>query len=321
MLPALDLALSTKETEGYLRQVVFLTDGAVGNEQELFQVIAARLGQTRLFTIGLGSAPNSHFMRTAAELGRGSFTYIGDLSEVETRTAALLRKLERPALTDLAAAFPPSAGNAVASFPAPLPDLYAGEPVSFTAQLPGVRLADLQGLLTLDGQRNGPSWRQRVPLDGLASRPGVAAVWARAKLAQIEDALAYGGDREQVRLAALDVALKYRLVTPYTSLVAIDDEVVRPDGESLESGEIARNLPDGWSYEHVFGAAGETMELKALPAPLIRQAAAGEQLASLPQTATPATLKALIGLGLVCLAAFLLLFARRLRRAVGLRAA
>lgn len=74
MLPALLRALDGQEQQGRLRQVIFLTDGAVGNEEQLFRAIRERLGSSRLFTIGIGSAPNSHFMREAARLGRGTFT-------------------------------------------------------------------------------------------------------------------------------------------------------------------------------------------------------------------------------------------------------
>ncbi|QVK23373.1 marine proteobacterial sortase target protein [Shewanella dokdonensis] len=78
-----------------LRQVIFMTDGAVGNENDLFTMIRDRLGNSRLFTIGIGSAPNSHFMRRAAELGRGTFTYIGNMHEVEQKRWHCSTKLRR----------------------------------------------------------------------------------------------------------------------------------------------------------------------------------------------------------------------------------
>src|SRR6185436_8640870 len=74
MLPALIAALRDEapNDRSYLRQVIFLTDGAVGNEAQLFAAIEERLGRTRLFTVGIGSAPNSHFMSGAARAGRGT---------------------------------------------------------------------------------------------------------------------------------------------------------------------------------------------------------------------------------------------------------
>ena len=89
-----------------MRQVIFLTDGAVGNENALFALIRERLDDRRLFTVGIGSAPNSHFMTKAAQFGRGTFTFIGDTSEVQEKMAALFRKLESPVLTDIAVDWP-----------------------------------------------------------------------------------------------------------------------------------------------------------------------------------------------------------------------
>ena len=77
MMPALELALAQGPRAGRLRQVVFMTDGAVGNEEALFSFISQHLGDNRLFTVGIGSAPNAHFMNRAAKFGRGTFTYIG----------------------------------------------------------------------------------------------------------------------------------------------------------------------------------------------------------------------------------------------------
>ena len=81
MLPALQAALRMRASSGHLRQIVFITDGAVGNEEELFALIG-RIGSGRLFTVGIGAAPNGHFMRTAAAMGRGTFTFIGADADV-----------------------------------------------------------------------------------------------------------------------------------------------------------------------------------------------------------------------------------------------
>ena len=88
-----------------LRQVVFLTDGDIGNEQQLFETITAMRGRSRVFMVGIGSAPNTYLMTRAAELGRGTFTHIGSVDEVEDRMRELFSKLENPAVTGLSAKF------------------------------------------------------------------------------------------------------------------------------------------------------------------------------------------------------------------------
>ena len=319
MLPALLRALSSRVEPGRLRQVVFLTDGAVGNEAELFEAIAGLLGERRLFTIGIGSAPNSFFMRKAAELGRGSFTYIGDVAQVGARIEALLNKLARPALTGVALDWPEDLPARAEFYPDPIPDLYAGEPITFSVKFPGLPLNQMSGALTLRGQRGGETWERRLDLSTAKSVPGVAAIWARSKIDRIEDGLYRRESPEEVRGKALAVALRHELVTRYTSLVAIDERPARPLEAGLETLEIPRNLPEGWSWEHVFGSDQPPLKLRGLSPGLMHKinalAAPAGQPVDLPQTATPAQLQALAGAALVGLGLLLLFTLRRGRRA------
>jgi Ca-activated chloride channel family protein len=318
MRPALDLALKQTKSADHLRQIVFLTDGAVSNETELFAAIAARLDEARLFTVGLGSAPNGYFMRKAAQVGRGSFVFVGDLAETGTRMGELFRKLESPVLTDIAVGWPSSAGTRVELHPAPLPDLYAGETVTFTARLGEAPLGELEGQLLVTGRSGGERWQHRVALDGLTPAQGVAALWARAKIAGIRDGLHLGKDSKEVREMATKVALKHQLVTVYTSLVAVDERVSRPQGAPHVREELPRELPEGWSYDHVFGEAEKVMKLRAMPASFMQQIAVSDASlgnpVQLPQTATPAARQAILGLGFAVAGLMLLLFVVATRR-------
>ena len=120
MLPALRAALVDNDTSNTeeVRQVVFITDGSIGNEDELFSAITGGLGRSRLFTVGIGSAPNAYFMTRAARQGRGTFTYMDDVTKVTEQSAKLFAALENPVMTDLAVKLPTGAADA---YPSPLP--------------------------------------------------------------------------------------------------------------------------------------------------------------------------------------------------------
>lgn len=339
MRPALQAALRDRPARGRLRQIVFITDGAVSNEAELFRVISERLGGNRLFTVGIGSAPNGYFMRKAAEAGRGSFTWIGKVEEVETQMTALLDRLARPAMTDLALSLPRELTDGLEHYPAVLPDLYSGQPIRVTLKLPGKSLADLEGTFRLSGRYGAEDWQAEVPLSGLRSGKGIAALWARDKVTDILDS-AYSGrgpvDHQAIRSEATEVALAFQLVTPFTSLVAVDEsEIARPDDESLLSGEIKRPMPEGMDPNKVFGADPSLIEQDAkaapaspAPAPSLNRAAfeklamepvalpaaarsAAQQTLGLPQTASPALLQALAGFLLIAASGVMLLLLRR----------
>ncbi|MEL6217334.1 MAG: marine proteobacterial sortase target protein [Pseudomonadota bacterium] len=242
MLPALDFALDGTTEPGRLRQVIFLTDGAVGNEAQMLALIDRKLGDTRLFTVGIGSAPNSYFMTRAAEKGRGAHVYIGDLSEVAARMGELFTKIESPAITDISLSLPGGAETEV--YPAPLPDLYAGEPL--TIALRGTE----EGTLRLSGTRSGQPWEVTLELGQAAGREGVAKLWARRKIASLEalrlSPAVVSTDLGQINVALLKTALDYGLVSRLTSLVAVDVTPSRPVGEALASAEVPLNLPAGW---------------------------------------------------------------------------
>ena len=247
MLPALERALDASEGGGRLRQVIFLTDGAVGNELRLFAAIRERLGDRRLFTIGIGSAPNSHFMREAARLGRGTFTYIGSPDEVQDKMVALFRKVESPAVADIALEL--GGGGDAEILPTPIPDLYQGEPV-----VVALRARTLPAFVTVRGRSGSTAWTREVPIHAAREGAGLSTLWARRKIAALLDQRSADGSDEAVRKAVIEVALAHHLVSRYTSLVAVDVTPVRPADASLSSHALATNVPHGWDYAAVIGA-------------------------------------------------------------------
>ena len=260
MLPALRLALHDPAPSGLLRQVVFLTDGAVGNEQALFETVAQGIGDSRLFTVGIGSAPNALFMTRAAKFGRGTFTYIGATDEVERKVGALFRQLSAPVLTDVRLHWQGEATAGVIQTPAQVPDLYAGEPL-----VVAVQAAHAPARVLIEGRLGSRRWQHTVALQGGATGDGVHALWARRL---IEDWMARrvtGEDAARVRDAVLGLALEHHLVSAYTSLVAVDRTPRRPQSSDLETAALPTRLPAGWSATAVFGRLPTT----ATPAPML----------------------------------------------------
>jgi Ca-activated chloride channel homolog len=271
MLPAIRAALTQPAAQGYLRQVIFLTDAGVASETELFSAIEQDLGDARLFTIGIGAAPNSYFMRKAAQFGRGTYTHIGDLDTVAVTMHALFAKLDAVALTDVLVDWPAAAEL----YPPRAPDLYAGEPIVMTASFPAPVATDAGGVLTLTafGTAGGLPWSQVVTARA-SPVPGIATLWARRKIEHAIDSRVAGVDEALIRTVVIDVALEHGLVSPYTSLVAVDKTPARAAPTALERANVANMAP------------------------------AGAVWGGFPQTATPAALVQLLGaLALVIAAA------------------
>ncbi len=281
MRPALEKALRATTSETHLRQIIFITDGSVGNEQELYKLIEQDLGRARLFTVGIGSAPNGWFMRKAAEAGRGTYSYISALHEIDEKMERLIRKLEKPQITDIQVQWPD--GLSPVSYPETIPDLYTGEPIIVKVRLENQpRPGDFA---KISGDSAGGSWGSELSLAGIGGRPGVAALWARARIEKLLDDERRGKDPAETRAAVVATALEHHLVSKFTSLVAVDKTPVRPLSAKLGKEQVPNLLPYGQSQQAIFG---------------------------FPATATNAPMHRLIGIACL-LAALLLLMLIRIR--------
>jgi len=265
MLSALDLALAAPPQGGYLSQVVFVTDGSVGNETEVFRFLQGHLERRRLFTVGIGSAPNQYFMRSAARFGRGTFTAIASATEVGSRMNELWDKLSTPLMSQLALAFP---GDSQAeTWPERVPDLYRGEPLVVVAKLGATTRS-----VRVEGRRAGEAFTAELPLAVTAGTGAAAArtergihrLWARRKIEDLMDRVTLGQSEEELRPQVTALALRHHLLSKYTSLVAVD---------KLRSVE---------------GPGSDVAVPNALPA-------GNSMFGNMPQTATPAPTCLLFG--------------------------
>jgi Ca-activated chloride channel family protein len=270
-------------------------------------------------------------MTRAAELGRGTYTAIDSVDQVDERMRGLFEKLESPAVTNLTASF---AGAEADVTPAVLPDLYRGEPVVMAAKLHGTA-----GTLEIGGKVGDRPWTVTLPLAKAAEGRGLSKIWARRKIADAEVARSLRrAAPEETDGRILALALEHQLVTRLTSLVAVDATPSRPEGVRLSRADIPLDLPAGWDFDTLFGperspaqppgteraqkpggtpiaelAAPRHSAPHARPGPAVMPAP--QDGVQLPKTATDAELRMLLGALLGC--ASLLLLAIRPRRRKG----
>jgi Ca-activated chloride channel family protein len=314
MLPALHAALDDSHQKDGLRQIVFLTDGEISNERQMLEVIASRRDRSRLFMVGIGSAPNTYLMNKASELGRGTFTHIGAVEEVNERMRELFEKLESPIVTNVKASF---SQEGISLTPGLLPDLYQGEPLVLAA-----RTKQVSGTMTIEGTVGNRPWTVTLPLDAASPAEGISKIWARRKIDDAEVDMKLG---KITALAAdtriLSLALEHHLVTRLTSLVAVDRTPSRPVNVPLTRADIPLQLPAGWDFETLFGIRADrsvldradagkeqiVVQSKNRPASPVTPAAT----MPLPQTATPAMLNMLQGLSVMFIGFLIFWLARR----------
>ena len=242
MAPALSRALertSQSEEEARVRQVIFITDGAVGNEAALFRQIRQQLGNQRLFTVGIGSAPNRHFMREAARWGRGTYTAIHSPSDVDGPLQALFVAMESPVLTDIQVNWPgQEAGRE--SFPKRPGDLFQGQPLVHVVRgIPAMGELEVSGRLS-----GGRDWTRTLDLQQAAPATGLHRHWARAKIDSLEDDARVTGQAPD-KAGITELAVKHGMMSAYTSFVAVDSTPVRSADQPMTSDNLPTLLPAG----------------------------------------------------------------------------
>ncbi len=256
MAPALQIAMQRENIKsGFLNQIIFMTDGSVGNEAMIFDQIAQDIGDARLFTIAIGPAPNNFFMSKAAMFGKGTYTHIAGLNQVNESMSHLFDQLSRPALTDLAVTWNTSD---VVQSPSVIPDLYMDQPLVITSKTP-INKALGSPAFVVSGLSGGgnqqKAWSEQIKLQDDDRTTGIARMWARNKVEEMTDDLMLGGDHELLKDSIIALALKHHLITEFTALVAVDRN---PDASRMARAKAAQQVPYpqgslGWRWNLLIG--------------------------------------------------------------------
>jgi hypothetical protein len=254
MLQGIEACLAFPEDPGRVRIVAFLTDGYIGNESEILARIQEKLGSARIFSFGIGSSVNRYLLKKMAQLGRGAARFVRYDEHPDEAVRTFVDRISRPYLTDIEIDW--GGLDAFEVYPPYWPDLFADQPVVLHGRYeePG------EAAITISGHIAGEPWKTRVAARFPAQEhenEAIAVLWARACIDDLMDQM-HEGEDEEVKAAIIDLALDYRLMSPYTSFVAVEEKVVNRDGRQV-TVQVPVPMPEGVSYEGVFGPPGAAL--------------------------------------------------------------
>lgn len=265
------LTLLSEAAEGRDPVLVLVTDGQVGNEDQLLRDIAPVLGRTRVHAVGIDSAVNAGFLGRLAAAGAGRCELVESEDRLDEAMTHIQRRIGAPVITDVVLS--PSSG---------LPKL----PTAIYPGVPLVALGRYTGAapeaFTVRGRtREGGEWQETVAVRRHTS-PAVRAQWARAALRDLEDRYATG-DRA-VETTIVRTSLEFGVLCRFTAFVAVDERVVS-DGEVHRVVQPVEQ-PAGWEVRAPrppmpsFAAAAPAFAAPAPfgappPAPFLPQSVAG----------------------------------------------
>ena len=255
MIQGVRAAIGYPEDPERMRFVIFLTDGFIGNEAEILGELQNTLGEnTRLFSVGVGSGPNRYLIEGLAEEGRGHAYYVGLNEDPTEAVSAIYEKINDPYLIGINIDWGDLDVHDV--YPSRIPDLYAGEPLIIVGQYNGSGSETVH----LSGTVAGRRWNEDLRVVLPAHEEGndvIATLWARKKIhdlnRQMYNSYGYIEQNQDIIDEITDTALDYQIMSEYTSFVAVCEEVrTGPDGNPV-TVQVPVNMPDGVSYEGVFG--------------------------------------------------------------------
>ncbi|HKC87646.1 MAG TPA: MotA/TolQ/ExbB proton channel family protein, partial [Blastocatellia bacterium] len=253
MMKAIRAALDPSDTQDHVRIVCFMTDGYVGDDMEIISEVQKH-PNARVFSFGIGSSVNRFLLDKMAERGRGDVEYVTLQDDGSAAARRFHERVRNPLLTDIEIDW---AGLPVADvYPKHIPDLFSVKPLI----LSGRYTAAARGVIRLRGKLAGQSFVREIPVELPESRnehDTLATLWARARIddlmSQDYAGIQNGSAKPDLQEAITQLGLEYRLMTQFTSFVAVEETTVT-DGGQPRRIDVPVEMPWGVSREGVFGA-------------------------------------------------------------------
>ena len=246
MLRGLDAALGYDQDSDHERYLVLITDGFIGNEREVLERVGRTRGNARIFSVGIGSAPNRFLLERLARISGGAAAYVGNGDGAGQVMSQFLDRIRRPALTDVTIDW---GGLTVSDVtPSRLPPLVTGRSIVVTGRVRGALAATT---VRIRGRQDGRPLELQVPVRLATAGRGSALpqIWARARIQDLRERGWCGlvdGDTAGTQIRRL--ALDYGLLSPFTSFVAVDS-MSQTAGSHGTTVPVPVPMPKGTRYD------------------------------------------------------------------------
>ncbi|HKO63083.1 MAG TPA: VIT domain-containing protein [Pyrinomonadaceae bacterium] len=252
MMKAIKASLDPSDKQGHVRIVCFMTDGYVGNDMEIISEIQKH-PNARVFAFGIGSSVNRFLLEKMAENGRGEVEFVALTDDGSAAARRFHERVRNPLLTDISVEWNGLAVSDV--YPQRIPDLFSAKPVVLT----GRYTAAGRGVLRLKGKMSGREFVREIPVDfpeSMAQHDVLAPLWARSRIDNLMSqdfaGAQQGTMKPELKETIINLGLEYRLMTQFTSFVAVEEMIVT-DGGQPRRIDVPVEIPEGVNRQGVFG--------------------------------------------------------------------
>jgi len=253
MMKAIKASMDPSDAQDHVRIVCFMTDGYVGNDMEIIGEVQKH-PNARVFAFGIGSSVNRFLLDSMAKYGRGEVEYVGLNDDGSAAARRFHERVRNPLLTDISIDWNQMPVTDV--YPKTVPDLFGAKPVILTGRYTGSG----SGVIRLKGKMSGRDFVREIPVDFSDSQKQhdvLATLWARKRvddlMSQDFNGAQRGNMKPDVQQAIVQLGLDYRLMTQFTSFVAVEEMIVT-DGGQPRRIDVPVEVPEGVNQSAVFGA-------------------------------------------------------------------
>ncbi len=230
LAPALGNAISLPTDEQFSRSIITITDGYISGEKEIFELINKNLGTTNFFSFGIGTSVNRYLIDGVAKAGLGESFIVTDAEDAASTAERFRTYVQAPILTDIHVTYD---GFEVYDMePFHIPTLFAQRPIVLFGKWRG----EPTGTIQISGKTASGNYVQDISVSDvtpLETNGAIRYLWARTMIDSLTDYGLSDGE-EDVKKKITDIGLKYSMMTPYTSFIAVLDIVRNPDGQATD---------------------------------------------------------------------------------------
>jgi Ca-activated chloride channel family protein len=251
MMKAIKASMDPSDKQDHIRIVCFMTDGYVGNDMEIIGEVQKH-PNARVFSFGIGSSVNRFLLDGMAKYGRGEVEYVGLNDDGSAAAKRFHERIRNPLLTDISIDWNGMAVSDV--YPKTIPDLFGAKPVILSGKYSGSG----KGVIRLKGKMSGRDFVREIPVDFSSTEQHdvLATLWARNRvddlMSQDFKGVQQGTMKDDVKQQIVQLGLDYRLMTQFTSFVAVEEMIVT-DGGQPRRVDVPVEVPDGVNREAIFG--------------------------------------------------------------------
>ncbi|MDQ2732639.1 MAG: VWA domain-containing protein, partial [Armatimonadota bacterium] len=266
ILKSVEYSLKLPTDPARPRIICYMTDGFVGNDMQIIDYIKKNRGSARMFPFGVGNSVNRFLIDGMARQGRGVAEYVTLEESGQEAAEKFYKRIAQPLLLDVKVNWHGLPVRDI--YPRVIPDVFSAGPIILKGRYSG----PAEGDVTVSGLLRGRPWQQTIHVqlpEVQEEGSALQSLWARDKITDLQDedwmGAQLGKPDAKIKEAIVTVALENRLMSQWTSFVAVEQRIVNVGGQQ-KIVDVPVELPEGVAHKGIFGGSARGQAISSAEA-------------------------------------------------------